>query len=54
MTGLSNKEGKVGAVIVAAGKSERMGGIDKVFAQINGKPLLARVVDAFQECNAVD
>lgn len=54
MTGLTNKEGKVGAVIVAAGKSERMGGIDKLFAQINGKPLLARVVDTFQECNVVD
>lgn len=54
MTGLTNKEGKAGAVIVAAGKSERMGGIDKVFAQINGKPLLARVVDVFQECNMID
>ncbi len=54
MTGLTNKEGKVGTVIVAAGKSERMGGVDKLFAQLNGKPLLARVVDAFQECNAID
>ncbi len=54
MTGLTNKEGKVGAVIVAAGKSERMGEVDKLFAQINGKPLLARVVDTFQECNVVD
>ena len=54
MTGLTDKDGKVGAVIVAAGKSERMGRVDKLFSQLNGKPLLARVVDAFQECNAVD
>ncbi|NQT74168.1 MAG: 2-C-methyl-D-erythritol 4-phosphate cytidylyltransferase [Chloroflexi bacterium] len=54
MTSLTDKDRKVGAVIVAAGRSERMGGIDKLFAQINGKPLLARVVDTFQECNVVD
>ena len=45
---------KVGAVIVAAGSSERMGGVDKVFALLNGKPILARVVDVFQGCNSID
>jgi len=44
---------KVGAVIVAAGSSRRMGGVDKVFALLGGKPVLARVVDAFQRCNHV-
>ena len=44
---------KVGAIIVAAGSSERMGGIDKVFALLGGKPILARVVDAFEACLSV-
>ncbi len=46
--------GKVGAVIVAAGTSTRMGGIDKVFAQLNGEPLLAKVMTVFQNCPSVD
>jgi len=41
---------KVGAVIVAAGSSQRMGGVDKVLALVGGKPLLARVIDVFQRC----
>jgi 2-C-methyl-D-erythritol 4-phosphate cytidylyltransferase len=45
---------KVGAVIVAAGESHRMGGVDKVFALLGGKPVLARVIDAFQGCNSID
>ncbi len=44
---------KVGAIIVAAGSSQRMGGVDKVFAPLGGKPVLARVVDAFQACQSV-
>ncbi len=45
---------KVGAIIAAAGSSRRMGGVDKVFALLDGKPVLARVVDAFQRCNSID
>ena len=45
---------RVGAVIAAAGESQRMGGVDKVFALLGGKPILTRVVDAFQGCNPVD
>jgi len=45
---------KVGAVIVAAGSSRRMGRVDKVLALLGGKPILARAVDAFQGCNPVD
>ncbi|MFC1903225.1 2-C-methyl-D-erythritol 4-phosphate cytidylyltransferase [Chloroflexota bacterium] len=44
---------KVGAIIVAAGSSERMGGIDKVFAPLGGKPVLAWAVDTFEACNSV-
>lgn len=46
--------GRVGAIIVAAGTSSRMGGIDKVFAQLGQEPLLARVVTVFQDCQLVD
>jgi len=45
---------KVGAIIVAAGKGERMGGVDKVFALLGGKPIIARVIDTFEKCNAID
>jgi 2-C-methyl-D-erythritol 4-phosphate cytidylyltransferase len=44
----------VGAVIVAAGKGERMGGVDKMFALLGGKPVLARVVETFQMCGSID
>ena len=46
--------GKVGAIIVAAGTSSRMGGVDKVFAQLGQEPLLAKVVTVFQDCHLVD
>jgi len=49
-----NNQQKVGAVIAAAGGSERMGGVDKLFAPITGKPVLARVIDTFQRCKSVD
>ena len=39
---------------MAAGSSRRMGGIDKVFAPLGGKPILARVIDTFQKCKLVD
>lgn len=31
---------RIGAVIVAAGESRRMGGVDKIFYLLNGKPLI--------------
>ena len=46
-------EVRVGAVIVAAGESQRMGGVDKVFALLGGKPILARVIEVFQQCQSV-
>ena len=53
MIEMDNKQ-KAGAVIVAAGSSQRMGGVDKIFALLGGKPILARVVDTFQRCKLVD
>ena len=44
---------KCGAVILAAGSASRMGGIDKVMAELDGEPMIARTVQAFQECDAV-
>ena len=43
----------VAAIIVAAGESRRMGGVDKAFTLLAGKPVLARAVDAFQKCGSV-
>ncbi len=31
-----------------------MGGVDKVFSLLAGKPVLSRVIDTFQECNLID
>ena len=45
---------KVAAIIVAAGDSQRMEGIDKMFAPIGGRPVLARVIDTFQNCRRID
>ena len=44
---------KCGAVIVAAGTASRMGGIDKVMAELKGEPMIARTVRTFQECDAI-
>ena len=42
-----------GVVIVAAGTASRMGGIDKVMAELDGKPMIFRTVQTFQDCDAV-
>lgn len=42
-----------GAVIVAAGNASRMGGIDKVMAQLGGEPMIVRTARAFQESNVI-
>jgi len=49
-----DKKQKVGAVIVAAGKSQRMGEVDKLFALLGGKPLLVRATYPFQQCRLVN
>ena len=42
-----------GAVIVAAGTASRMGGIDKVMAELDGEPMILRTVRTFQNCDAI-
>jgi 2-C-methyl-D-erythritol 4-phosphate cytidylyltransferase len=48
-----NKGGRVGAIIVAAGAGQRMGTINKIFAPLGGKPLLAWSVDTCHGCSLV-
>jgi len=42
------------AVIAAAGISKRCRGEDKLFYNINGKPVLAHTLEAFQNCELID
>jgi 2-C-methyl-D-erythritol 4-phosphate cytidylyltransferase len=44
----SNRRSRLGVVIVAAGTSQRMAGINKLLAPLGGKPLLAWSVDTCQ------
>ena len=39
---------RCGAVIVAAGSASRMGGIDKVMAELKGEPMIVHTVRAFR------
>ena len=43
----------MGVVIVAAGTSQRMAGINKLFISLGGKPLLAWSVDTCQRCGLI-
>ena len=45
---------RVGAIILAAGSSRRMGGGDKLLADLAGRPVLSWTLSAFEECDAVD
>jgi 2-C-methyl-D-erythritol 4-phosphate cytidylyltransferase len=45
---------KVCAIIVAAGESRRMVGVDKIMAPLAGKPVLVWSIEAFQENPKVD
>ena len=44
---------RCGAVIVAAGSASRMGGIDKVMAELKGEPMIVHTVRAFEVCDAI-
>jgi len=46
--------GANGVVIVGAGSSSRMGGIDKVFAPLAGRPLLVYSLLAAQRCEQIE
>ncbi len=45
---------RVGAIILAAGSSRRMGGGDKLLADLSGRPVLSWTLSAFEACEAVD
>lgn len=42
-----------GAILVAAGRGERMRGVDKTLAPLHGRPVAAWAIDAFATCPAV-
>lgn len=43
----------VTAIIVAAGQSQRMGGTDKTFARVGGRPVIAWSLNAFEDCSSI-
>ncbi len=45
---------RTGAIVVAAGLSERMAGLDKVLTPVAGRPVLLHSLLAFERCDAVD
>lgn len=51
---MNEGSGPVGAIIVAAGTSSRMEGVDKLFAELDGEPVLARVLAVFHDCSLID
>jgi len=51
---MTDVEQEVGAVIVGAGRSQRMGNVDKIFAPLAGQPVLLRVLQPFVECPSID
>ena len=44
----------VSAVIVSAGNSTRMGGINKQFLELDGAPVIANTIGIFQRCQMID
>jgi len=50
----NERDYRTGAIIVAAGSSRRMGGVDKLLRPLNGRPLIAYAVAAFAASNDVD
>jgi len=49
-----NKAPELGVIIAAAGDSQRMGNLNKIFATLGNKPLLAWSVDTCQKCHLID
>lgn len=49
-----NEKKYVSAVIVSAGNSTRMGGINKQFLEINGVPVLVHTLQVFDKSNFID
>ena len=54
MLKITEKENKlISAVIVSAGNSTRMGGINKQFLELEGVPVIAHSISAFQKSEYV-
>jgi 2-C-methyl-D-erythritol 4-phosphate cytidylyltransferase len=51
---MSSERERVAAVIVAAGSSQRMQGINKTWAMLGAKPLLAHSICVFEESGLID
>ncbi len=51
-TPVESTDETLGAIIVAAGRGARMGGVDKLFAPLAGQPVLAHTLRAFEDCPA--
>lgn len=49
----SNNDDRLGVVVVAAGRSSRMGGTDKTFADVHGVPLIAHTLRRLAQSDAV-
>lgn len=54
--GFTHKKERPGcaAVIVAAGSSRRMEGVDKIVAQLRGMPVIAHTIRAFEAAECID
>ena len=50
----SRSGNRLGVIIVAAGRSTRMGGVDKTFATLLGAPLITHTLDQFEAFPRVD
>lgn len=44
---------QIDAIIVAAGASERFGGVDKLFADLSGRPVVAWAIEAFGRAESI-
>ena len=51
---MKRRKQQVGAVIAAAGSSERMNGVDKTIIPLAGKPALFYVLDTFEKCESIN
>ncbi len=51
---MSNSQLKIRAIILSAGIGKRFGSPDKVFIEINGKPLFISATQAFEEVEEID
>lgn len=54
MVNFLKKRNFCSAIIVAAGSARRMGGIDKIMADLNGQPVIRHTLKAFQKNPNID